>query len=506
MSDTMYYPGGSNNYNGRNNNMRCDSQQNYVHHGNARKSPRDTSNLLGSSGNAYNQSGYDSKVNGYQGGRGGNNYNYNDDSNMINSRNNDAKNYNRFKKINDSKANKTPRQHRRDRQKQRKVRAQPQFGKKSRGRSHKNSYNKNTQNSEIRQENITKAADTTVATNIPKEATPPPLLSIKLEKIKQENKVKEMATISVKQEKSLTTEKLNTTLELQKKNESSSDSSDSSSSSSEETPVKDKVQKNVINPEPETQAEDVVCLGHVENKFSIDDEDNDNKEESEEELEEAAVKNTTMNESNQKEICVLCDKIGHTSFQCQMICKNCSGSYHNLKTCPKPPNLSIMLQSFMEFCTLQIGFFNPELKFGFNQHTNYNVASTEQSNSDKKSKRKSSQKDTLKKLKSKRKMKNSEKSEQSSTNSTSSDGSSTSSESEVGSTKSSKKHKRRRLKNNSISTSETAAYTANPFMAHAGLPQFPLPGFSPAAAYNPTLFSQMLHSAFPGHGQLNFNK
>lgn len=48
-----------------------------------------------------------------------------------------------------------------------------------------------------------------------------------------------------------------------------------------------------------------------------------------------------------------------------MICKNCGEQYHNLKTCPKPPNLSLMLQSFLEFCMTQCSQYNPEQKFQF---------------------------------------------------------------------------------------------------------------------------------------------
>lgn len=49
-----------------------------------------------------------------------------------------------------------------------------------------------------------------------------------------------------------------------------------------------------------------------------------------------------------------------------MICKNCGEQYHNLKTCPKPPNLSVMLQHFLEFCMNQCSQYNPEQRFQFN--------------------------------------------------------------------------------------------------------------------------------------------
>ncbi|XP_037824398.1 protein mushroom body miniature, partial [Lucilia sericata] len=57
---------------------------------------------------------------------------------------------------------------------------------------------------------------------------------------------------------------------------------------------------------------------------------------------------------------------GHTSFQCQMICKNCSAPYHGYRTCPKPANLSTMMQLFMEFCMQQLQSFSAEKQIPIN--------------------------------------------------------------------------------------------------------------------------------------------
>nr|XP_036218984.1 protein mushroom body miniature isoform X1 [Bactrocera oleae]XP_036218988.1 protein mushroom body miniature isoform X1 [Bactrocera oleae]XP_036218994.1 protein mushroom body miniature isoform X1 [Bactrocera oleae]XP_036218998.1 protein mushroom body miniature isoform X1 [Bactrocera oleae]XP_036219005.1 protein mushroom body miniature isoform X1 [Bactrocera oleae] len=98
--------------------------------------------------------------------------------------------------------------------------------------------------------------------------------------------------------------------------------------------------------------EDLICLGKLERNFVIED---DVSEET-----EVSSKNRSGMTNNQ---CLICDKPGHSAFECQMICKNCSAPYHSMKSCPKPANLSTMLQSYMEFCIGQMSQFNPEKKF-----------------------------------------------------------------------------------------------------------------------------------------------
>lgn len=48
-----------------------------------------------------------------------------------------------------------------------------------------------------------------------------------------------------------------------------------------------------------------------------------------------------------------------------MICRNCSGRYHGLKNCPNPPNLNIVMQSFMEFNMQQMASFRGDQRFVF---------------------------------------------------------------------------------------------------------------------------------------------
>ncbi|XP_073825788.1 mushroom body miniature [Musca autumnalis] len=173
-------------------------------------------------------------------------------------------------------------------------------------------------------------------------------------------------------------------------------SSSSSSSSSEEEeeppptrpapvpqPVHNDIEKSAKKSEKSKKKkskkskDDVVCLGQLENKVTLDDDDEDNDEQeataNESNTDDDGKAETTVNDSkskkkskkaskSQKEQCMLCDKEGHTSFQCLMICKNCSGPYHGYRTCPHPPNLNIMMQLFLEFCTQQLQHYQPEIQ------------------------------------------------------------------------------------------------------------------------------------------------
>ncbi|XP_011206170.2 protein mushroom body miniature [Bactrocera dorsalis] len=156
--------------------------------------------------------------------------------------------------------------------------------------------------------------------------------------------------------------------QIQKKNteqSTSSDSSSSSSSSEEDNKISDKVstKPNIImekgsktakkqSKKKQASEEDLICLGKLERNFVIEDDVSEDTE--------ISSHNKSGTFKNQ---CLICDKQGHTAFECQMICKNCSAPYHNMKSCPKPVNLSTMLQSYMEFCIGQMSQFNPEKKF-----------------------------------------------------------------------------------------------------------------------------------------------
>ncbi|XP_067625915.1 protein mushroom body miniature [Eurosta solidaginis] len=105
-------------------------------------------------------------------------------------------------------------------------------------------------------------------------------------------------------------------------------------------------------PEKKKSSEDLICLGKLEKKFVIEDDASEEGDVSQQ-----------VDEGDKKNICLICDKKAHTAFECQMICKNCSMPYHNLKSCPKPANLSIVMQTFMEFCMGQMNQFQPEQKY-----------------------------------------------------------------------------------------------------------------------------------------------
>ncbi|XP_055386360.1 probable serine/threonine-protein kinase clkA [Condylostylus longicornis] len=138
------------------------------------------------------------------------------------------------------------------------------------------------------------------------------------------------------------------------KNESSSDVDSSSSlatCSNDELKSTHKVKKNKehnlkTNEKCENLVEEeIVYMGKLKNFENLIDEDESSNE--------------------AKKHCILCEKKGHTSFQCFMECKNCGEKYHNLKMCPKSANLSVMLQNFMEFCLQQCYQYDPEQKFTF---------------------------------------------------------------------------------------------------------------------------------------------
>lgn len=132
-----------------------------------------------------------------------------------------------------------------------------------------------------------------------------------------------------------------------KHSEKDSSSDSSSSSDSEESSSPEELIKKTKKKKSE---EEVICLGKLE-KFEnlIDDEET----------------NSSQINANEIDFCILCDKKDHTSFHCQMICKNCGAQYHNLKNCPKPANLSMMLQNFLEFCLNQCTMYNPDQRFSF---------------------------------------------------------------------------------------------------------------------------------------------
>ncbi|XP_030384347.1 protein mushroom body miniature-like [Scaptodrosophila lebanonensis] len=106
-----------------------------------------------------------------------------------------------------------------------------------------------------------------------------------------------------------------------------------------------------------SEEEDVVCIGNLNRNFTLDSDSEDDVEDVYEELE---VNNGISNPKTAQQ-CIICDKKGHSSFECQMICKNCSAPYHCMKNCPNPPNLNIALQNFMEFSMKQFCSFNKDL-------------------------------------------------------------------------------------------------------------------------------------------------
>ncbi|KAI9576549.1 uncharacterized protein DDB_G0292186 [Glossina fuscipes] len=111
----------------------------------------------------------------------------------------------------------------------------------------------------------------------------------------------------------------------------------------------------------EQSDDDVVCMGHLNNQIDLDDEEeSDSKRPSKK-------SKKSKKDSPCSEQCKLCDKEGHTSFQCQMICKNCSTPYHGFRTCPQPPNLNTMLHIFMEFCMQQLQHFQPNSEASLQQ-------------------------------------------------------------------------------------------------------------------------------------------
>ncbi|XP_059221460.1 protein mushroom body miniature [Stomoxys calcitrans] len=144
-----------------------------------------------------------------------------------------------------------------------------------------------------------------------------------------------------------------------------SSKTDSSTSSSEGEEVEPKPPKQVKkSKKKKTKSEDdVVCLGKVKNKFVLDD-DSDGEDIGDSlPKSKVSTKDKKKSSTEKLEQCMLCDKKGHTSFQCQMICKNCSAPYHGFRTCPHPANLGTMMHLFMEFCMQQIQNFQPDQQF-----------------------------------------------------------------------------------------------------------------------------------------------
>ncbi|KAH8413523.1 hypothetical protein KR009_011924 [Drosophila setifemur] len=153
---------------------------------------------------------------------------------------------------------------------------------------------------------------------------------------------------------------------------SESSSSDSDSESEEAASVKSKQsgkEKDSGNKSSSRKLkklpseEDVVCMGNQERQFTITDEDEDSSE-AEDDVKRDKV-DKGKNKSKAIDVCGICDRKGHTSFQCQMICRNCSGRFHSLKNCPNPPNLNIAMQAFMEFTMQQMTVFQGEQRFTF---------------------------------------------------------------------------------------------------------------------------------------------
>ncbi|XP_017152425.2 protein mushroom body miniature [Drosophila miranda] len=157
---------------------------------------------------------------------------------------------------------------------------------------------------------------------------------------------------------------------------SSSSSSEDSDSDSEDSPPAAKSKTAAKGKESSGKTskklkktlseEDVICLGSQKRHYTIPDEDEESSEVDEEKNE---VEQPKANKSKSKQKadngCAICDKKGHTSFECQMICRNCSAQYHSLKNCPKPPNLNIALQAYLEYTMQQVAVFNVEQRFAF---------------------------------------------------------------------------------------------------------------------------------------------
>ncbi|XP_002069249.2 protein mushroom body miniature [Drosophila willistoni] len=153
---------------------------------------------------------------------------------------------------------------------------------------------------------------------------------------------------------------------------SSSSSSDSSESEAEEkevnsTKTKSSTKDQVLNKSVAKKLkkipseDDVVCMGQEKRHFTIPDDDEDENETDG----SKKIIGKRKNKDKSIDVCNICDKKGHNSFQCQMICRNCSAPYHNFKHCPSPVNLSTALQLFMEFNMHQFTTFNLEQRFTF---------------------------------------------------------------------------------------------------------------------------------------------
>lgn len=304
---------------------------------------------------------------------------------------------------------------------------------------------------------------------------------------------------------------------IQKINTEPSTPSSSSSSSGEDDEISNKtstrskfMSNRVKEKEPKiakkqlkknhSSEEDLICLGKLERNFVIED---DVSEET-----EVSKQNRSGTTKNQ---CLICDMQGHTAFECQMICKNCSAPYHNMKSCSKPVNLSTMLQSYMEFCIGQMSQFNPEKKFAMPTSicgseslltkNNLLITSSVQNKNVKKlrTKSKDSLKPTKRKHKTASKSNDDEDEDDDEENKTREETSE--SETESGSSEevtASKAKKRRTKVPNPMKTPNFHNTFVPPFSS------FPTFGAA-AAAYNPLLLSQLMNSgAFGVTDKLNF--
>ncbi|CAD6999375.1 protein mushroom body miniature [Ceratitis capitata] len=239
--------------------------------------------------------------------------------------------------------------------------------------------------------------------------------------------------------------------------------------------------------------EDLICLGKLEKKFVI--EDDVSEAEGSERTKAAALKNQ----------CLICDKQGHTAFECQMICKNCSAPYHNMKNCPQPANLSTMLLTFMDFCMKQVGQFNPEQKFvlPMGAKTNENPLPMSETGLKKISKKsRSKSREPLKKTAQRKRRHTSDSSEEedeAKNNDTEEDTSETETESDSSEEVAVPKSKKKRTK---APVRQKPTDFPNSFVP----PFSSFPAFgAAAAAYNPLLLGQLMHGAtFPTPQKPNF--
>ncbi|XP_075152336.1 uncharacterized protein LOC142226300 [Haematobia irritans] len=175
------------------------------------------------------------------------------------------------------------------------------------------------------------------------------------------SKVSKITNISKSKTSPARTQLFKTAAISKKSNKKNSPSSSSSSSSSSEEKEEATIQEpNKSSRKKKKPDEDVVCMGNIENKITLEDDEESNPDGSDIGNIFKRAKSKKKSKKSNKEQCMLCDKKGHTSFQCQMICKNCSAPYHGFRTCPHPANLNTMMHLFMEFCMQQFQHFQSE--------------------------------------------------------------------------------------------------------------------------------------------------